>query len=124
VIGLGGLTGSQTLFALQWPAPEPLSFLERITSNFLTHISSRAKQMRSRCLLHFNQIEAFIEFCKSEGWHIVPTKGEYECLRMVNGDRKHPLIVHSRNSAKAHFTTWGESEWMTKKFLANKKGGM
>lgn len=77
--------------------------------------------MRSRSRLHFNQIAAFIEFCESQGWCKVPVKGDYECLRMRHPGQKEPMIVHSTNSASAHFTTWGKSDSLAKKFIEFKK---
>jgi hypothetical protein len=73
--------------------------------------------MRSRCHLHFNQLEAFREFLVSRGWVEEQAKGQYEKLRMRHKREKDPLILHVREGAKEHFTTWGLSEKMASAFL-------
>lgn len=65
--------------------------------------------MRSRCTLHKTKLAEFQTFCEGRGWTAEPTRGGYEVLRMRHPGRVHPLIVHGRDSATEHYTTWGES---------------
>lgn len=73
--------------------------------------------MRSRCTLHKSKLAAFQAFCEENGWQAEPTKGGYEVLRMRHADRPDPLIVHDRTEAKEHYTTWGESARMVKRWM-------
>lgn len=65
--------------------------------------------MRSRCTLHKTKLGEFQEFCESRGWTAEPPKGGYEVLRMRHSGRVDRLIVHDRDDATEHYTTWGES---------------
>lgn len=77
--------------------------------------------MSSRCKLHFNQLEAFKAFLIGRGWVEEPTKGPHEKLRMRHKRERDPLILHARDSATEHFTTWGLSERQAQAFLNSKK---
>lgn len=73
--------------------------------------------MRSRQLLHVNDLNDFSNFLKSHGWQINPPKGEWEVLRAVREDHKDPLLVYTkaqthRGNPVRHLTTFGLSlEW-------------
>jgi hypothetical protein len=77
--------------------------------------------MRSRCHLHFNQLDAFKSFLLGRGWVEEPTKGPYEKLRMRHKREREPLILHARDSATQHFTTWGLSERMANVFIRSRR---
>jgi len=62
-------------------------------------------------------------FCEGRGWTVEPAKGGYEALRMRHPDRKDPLIVHDRDGANEHYTTWGESARMVSAMLRARKKG-
>ena len=72
---------------------------------------------RSRCQLHHKHLDDFVAFCTSSGFTRVPTKGDYEVLRMKPPHRGHPLIVHTRADAKEHFTTWGVGAELANQFF-------
>ncbi len=74
----------------------------------------------SRNRLHQNKLQAFTDFCKSEGWQSVPTKGDFEVLRMRHPDNKDPLLVYRQLKAKEHLTTHGVADKMVDKFLGHR----
>lgn len=73
--------------------------------------------MRSRCTLHKTKLAEFQKFCEVRGWHSETPKGPYEALRMRHAGRRDPLIVHDRDGATEHYTTWGESSLELSKFM-------
>lgn len=77
--------------------------------------------MRSRCSLHQSKLAEFQAFCEARGWTVELTKGGYEVLRMRHPGRAHPLIVHDRNDAKEHYTTWGESANELRAWMRSRK---
>lgn len=77
---------------------------------------------RSRCHLHFKHLDEFRDFCVSQGWVNEGPKGDYEALRMRHPNHKDLLIVHQKNSASQHFTTWGLSERMSRAFFRSQRG--
>jgi hypothetical protein len=76
---------------------------------------------RSRCTLHKTKLMDFAAFCRSRGWSAVPVVGVYEVLRMRHPGRVDPLIVHDRDSATEHYTTWGESQTELRAWLRTRK---
>lgn len=74
---------------------------------------------RSRNRLHVDKLNDYVEFCKCEGWTHVPTKGDYEVLRMTHPEYAGPLLVFQRLDAKVHLTTYGHSEDMLNKYFAH-----
>jgi hypothetical protein len=74
----------------------------------------------SRWRLHKTKLQEFKAFCESIGWYPVPTKSDFEVLRMRNVDVRDPLIVHTRLNVKEHLTTHGESEKLLDVFLGHK----
>lgn len=77
--------------------------------------------MRSRCTLHKTKLADFQRFCEGRGWMAETPKGAYEILRMRHVDRRDPLIVHDRDGAKEHYTTWGESARELAKFMRRRR---
>lgn len=80
--------------------------------------------MRSRCTLHKEKLDAFRAFCEWRGWTAEAPKGLYEVLRMRHPDRKDLLIVHERDGATEHYTTWGESARMVSAMLRERRSAM
>lgn len=78
---------------------------------------------RSRSQLHRTHFDAFVAFCESCGFKRVPTKDPFEVLRMTPPRKGTggPLIVHSRDSAKEHYTTWGVSADLAQQFFRARK---
>jgi len=79
---------------------------------------------RSRSQLHHTHFDAFVAFCESCGFERVPTKDVFEVLRMTPPPHKKsggPLIVHSRDCAKEHYTTWGVSADIAQQFFRARK---
>lgn len=96
----------------------------------MASFAEQVARLRSRCTLHVNQLEPFIAFCQSLDWVKLPTKGDFEVLRMRHPKAKEPLLVHKKlgrwdpkeNSFKlVHYTTWGQSAVLVKQFLRAKK---
>jgi len=77
--------------------------------------------MRSRCTLHKTRLADFQRFCEGRGWLAEAPKGAYETLRMRHADRRDPLIVHNRDGATEHYTTWGESSRELTKFMRSRR---
>lgn len=77
--------------------------------------------MRSRCLLMPRHLPDFAKFCEGRGWVSVPTKGDYEVLRMRHPDIAEPLMVHRRDVSEVHLTTWGKSQSMADKFFNQRR---
>ena len=48
-------------------------------------------------------------------------KGAYEVLRMRHVERRDPLIVHDRDDATEHYTTWGNSARELAKFMRRRR---
>jgi hypothetical protein len=76
---------------------------------------------RSRSQLHFNTLEEFKAWLIARGWEEQPTKGFYEVLRMRHKKEKEPLILHRKDSATQHFTSWGLSDKMVNSFLRSRR---
>lgn len=76
---------------------------------------------RKRCQLHFNHLEDFKVFATSCGFVEVPAKYVYEALRMKPTGGGEPLIIHRRDSAKEHFTTWGVGGTIANEFFRTRK---
>ena len=77
----------------------------------------KAEELRSRSMLHFNKLDDFREGLKTQGWLWQEPKSIYEALRMTRKgkDSNKTLIVHQKDSATVHLTTWGESQvWLLK----------
>lgn len=74
---------------------------------------------RSRSQLHRTHFDAFVAFCETQGFKRVPTNAVFEVLRMTPPHKGTggPLIVHSRDSAKEHYTTWGVSADLAEQFF-------
>ena len=76
---------------------------------------------RSRSRLHHSHLEAFKAYLVELGWVEEPTKGIYEKLRMRHPRYNDPLIVHSKEEATQHYTTWGHSDRLATGFLNQKR---
>ena len=76
---------------------------------------------RRRDLLHLGHLAAFRAFCESEGWQEEPARGHYEALRMRRSPVDPPLIVHRKADAVEHYTVWGESARMARRFFAERR---
>jgi len=79
---------------------------------------------RSRSQLHHTHFDDFVAFCESCGFKRVEVKGDCEVLRMSPPPQKKsggPLIVHSRDGAKEHYTTWGVSADLAQQFFRARK---
>ena len=79
---------------------------------------------RSRSTLHIKKLPLFRQWLAEErGWEEVPTKSIYEKLRMVKqtGSSKETLIVHQRDKAIEHCTTWGISQRMLCDWLRGRR---
>lgn len=76
---------------------------------------------RSRCTLHFNKLAAFTLYLESRGWIVEPPKSIYEALRMRHPNSQMPCILHKKDSATEHFTSWGLSQELVKDYLRSKK---
>ena len=77
----------------------------------------KVEEMRSRSMLHMNKLDDFREWLKTQGWLWQEPKSVYEALRMVRKGKygNKTLIVHRKDSATEHLTTWGESQvWLSK----------
>ena len=79
--------------------------------------------MRSRCTLHVNKLEEFTAWLESKGWSKVEPKSCYEALRMrfKGEDGWKTLLVHIKNAATEHLTTWGTSELAVRSWLKERK---
>ena len=76
---------------------------------------------RSRCTLHKTKLADFRAFCESRGWTAEAPKSGYEVLRMRHPVRANPLIVHTRDDATEHYTTWGESQTELRAWMKARK---
>jgi hypothetical protein len=74
----------------------------------------------SRKHLHFDHLDKFAKFCSSHGWLELDLYGDGEVLRMRHPKEKGVLTVFAKQNATQHFTTWGHSERMAKKFYRQK----
>lgn len=77
--------------------------------------------MRSRCTLHKTKLAEFQRFCEGRGWLAETPKGAYEVLRMRHVEHRDPLIVHDRDDATEHYTTWGNSARELAKFMRRRR---
>ena len=81
--------------------------------------------MRSRCRLHINKLHDFAKWLRDKGWIQLPTKSEFEALRMMNPSIEKRingiLLVHRKDSATEHLTTWGVSDIELTKWLKWRK---
>ena len=76
-----------------------------------------ASSNRSRNRLHVSKLEAYKQFCVSQGWVEEPGKSFFEILRMRHPEVKDLLIVHTRCTDKlVHFTIWGVSAQLFNEF--------
>ena len=78
---------------------------------------------RSRCTLHINKLADFTAWLEGKGWKKVETKDHYEALRMTHKSKYglKTLLVHRKDSATEHLTTWGESEQLVQKWLRERE---
>lgn len=72
---------------------------------------------RSRATLHFNKLAAFRDYLQGRGWVEVERKSIYEALRMTHPTSPQPCIVHKKDSATEHCTTWGTSQNLLMDYL-------
>jgi len=70
--------------------------------------------------LHLSKLDEFAEYCETQGFRRVETKGDYEVLRMVAA-KGEPVIAHAKSGSKEHATTWGMSERMFLKWQRSKR---
>jgi hypothetical protein len=78
--------------------------------------------VRSRSTLHMNKLAEFRAYLESRGWINEPPKtGVCEVLRMRHPNSKTPCIVHKKDSATQHLTTWGTSQNLLRPFLKESK---
>jgi hypothetical protein len=75
-----------------------------------------------RNLLHQSKLLEFRNWLKLRDWQIQPTKGEYEVLRAVHANYKHPLIIYQQIHAKEHLTTFGLTNRLVCEFNADRRG--
>ena len=80
---------------------------------------------RSRNMLHITKLPLFRDWLASdEGWWAVPCKGACEVLRMVKhtANGQETLLVHQKDSATQHCTTWGVSQELLIKWFRSRRG--
>lgn len=51
--------------------------------------------MANRCLLHISKLNEFALWMEKQGWLSIPTKGDFEILRLVKQGEK-PVILYQR----------------------------
>ncbi|UHA74428.1 hypothetical protein [Paenibacillus sp. 481] len=76
--------------------------------------------MANRNTLHAEKLVAFMAWLVSDGWTVVPNKGEYEVLRATKSGRK-PLIVYTRNSEVTHLTVPDSHMGVLRAFIRDTK---
>ena len=84
-------------------------------------IRKRGHVMPNRHTLHRNDLEHFIEWLKSKGWDILPTKGEYEILRARHYNQPRPLLVHERPGVGDHFSIDERDAWIYRAYFNEKR---
>lgn len=50
-----------------------------------------------RATLHLSKVGEFAAWLERRGWVAVPTRGEYEVLRMRHPEQAKPLILYARD---------------------------
>jgi len=83
----------------------------------------KVEELRSRSTLHMNKLHDFTEWLKAQGWLWQEPKSIYEALRMTRKGKysNKTLIVHKKDTATVHLTTWGESQVWLLKWLKERK---
>ncbi len=75
--------------------------------------------MAVRSRLHHTKIEEFAVWAIAQGFQRLPTKGDYEVLRLKK-DGRDPVIMYKRLSTD-HVSTFGYGSVLVNRWLAEKK---
>lgn len=82
--------------------------------------------MANRHILAISQLDDFKKWLVSDGWEIQKTVGEWEVLRAVKQEKKHPLIVYSKletnnDTPLVHLTVLDRDVHIIWQYLKSKK---
>lgn len=75
--------------------------------------------MAIRNLLHLNKLDDFREWMEYQGWEAVPTKGEFEILRLIKLNEK-PIILYQRFDCD-HAVVQDKDYKLVKRFVFGKE---
>jgi len=80
---------------------------------------TKGNAMRSRCLLHRNQLDAFKHWLVDQGFIFDKPKDSFEVLRFRT--KKGDLVIIHRRLTGDHFTTWGKGVHIVRQFIKEKR---
>lgn len=79
--------------------------------------------MAVRELLHKTKLEAFGKWLESDGWALLPPKGEYEVLKAKKTGKK-TLMVWHKADVKEHYVIEDKYRPLVRQFIKSERGGL